>query len=66
MKYCIHYPKSGSKKKIKITKGNRCKQTKGYGFAESGLKSYKEIKARLNWMNIPNKQRPKKLRGVDY
>jgi len=61
MTYCIHYPKSGSNNKIKITKGKICRQAKGYGFAESGLKSYKEIKSRLNWMNIPNKQRPKKL-----
>ena len=33
---------------------------------KTGLKNQKEIKARLNWMNVPNKQRPKKLQGVDY
>jgi len=63
MVYYILYPKN-NKDKIKIVtkRPNPKIERKRYGFAEGSFKTIKDVKIRLNWMNISNERRPKKFR----
>jgi len=65
--YYILYPNKKCSKKVMVTKHKPDPKThrKCYGFAEGPLKNLKEVKHRLNWMNVPDNKRPKKLRYND-
>lgn len=67
MPYYILYPKNKTKPvKIVSKRPDPKKEEKEYGFAEGSFKTIKEVKTRLNWMNIPNKKRPEKFRDLNY
>ena len=53
----ILYPKDHTKPVKVVWKKPR--PQKRYGFAEGSFDTKKQVKWRLNWMNIPTKRRPK-------
>jgi len=62
MTYYILYPRSLKIKVSIVTKRPSWKTVKdNYGFAEGPFKNLKQVKRRLNQMNIPNKRRPKNV-----
>ena len=63
--WTIIYPSSnGRRKNVKVMHGKPTKRQESFGgWAEEGFKNLTNVKFRLNWMNIPNNKRPKKVRN---
>lgn len=60
MAFYIKYPKNKSKPVAVVSK--RPRPSKNYGFAEGSFKTLKDVRTRLNWMNVPVERRPRKVR----
>ena len=60
MAYYILYPKD-KRKKVRVVTKRPTRAWRNYGFAEGPMGTIKDVKHRLNQMNISNFNRPKKF-----